>query len=245
VIEEPETVEKLPPGSTLLAWANALLITLLGCLLGGLGCFVLLGSYLMSRVEAHQLHLFQAAVFWELGFAVAMVVILSVIVAWQRARGSSLAELGWGRPTTSAALVLAVLLGAAFLGGNYFGAQRLLPGTDVLELNWVRAVLIPVGIFLAFAEETMMRGFFMTELDRAGVSNWLQIFASGACSASYHALQNPTPIGFLPSFILFSLHAGLYVLGTRSLTPVVFTHSLYHVFGEPYLLMLAMTAMKH
>jgi membrane protease YdiL (CAAX protease family) len=172
-------------------------------------------------------------------------VILSVIVLWQRARGSSLAELGWGRPTTPAALVLAVLLGAAFLAGNYFSAQRLLPDRDVLELNWVRVALIPLGIFLAFAEETMMRGFFMTELNRAGVSTWLQIFASGACSASYHALQNPTPIGFLPSFILFSLHAGLYVLGRRCLTPVVLTHSLYHVLGEPYLLMLAMLAMKH
>src|SRR5262249_21397405 len=78
---------------------------------------------------------------------------------------------------------------------------------------------------------------------KARVATWLQIVASGGCSAVYHAFQNPTPAGFLPSFVLFSVHAGLYVLGRRSLTPVVITHSIYHVFGEPYLLMLALAAM--
>jgi membrane protease YdiL (CAAX protease family) len=191
------------------------------------------------------LDLFQAAVWWQVGFTVAMAIILGVIIVWQRARGSGLTALGWRRPTNALALVLAVLLGAAFLTGNYFGAQRLLPGVDVTEFNWTRVALAPLGIFLAAAEEIMMRGFFMTQLHRARVPTWLQITASGACSASYHSLQNPSLIGFLPSFILFSMHAGLYVLGKRSLTPVVVTHSMYHVFGEPYLLMLALVAMKH
>ena len=87
-----------------------------------------------------------------------------------------------------------------------------------------------------------MRGFFMTELQRARVPTWLQIVSSGACSAVYHAIQNPTLEGFLPSFVLFSLHAGLYVLGRRSLTPSCIAHGMYHVFGEPYLLMMAMKA---
>jgi membrane protease YdiL (CAAX protease family) len=114
-----------------------------------------------------------------------------------------------------------------------------------MELNWVRIALVPLGIFLAAGEETMMRGFFMTQLHRARVATWLQIVASGACSAVYHAFQNPTPMGFFPSFILFSLHAGLYVLGRRSLTPVIIAHGLYHVFGEPYLLMMALVTMRH
>lgn len=181
----------------------------------------------------------------EVGFGVALAIILGVIVAWQRARGSSLAELGWGKPTTTTALVLAVLLGAAYIGSSSFGARYVLPCVDVTELNWVRFALLPLGIFLAIGEETIMRGFFMTELQKGGVATWLQILASGACSASYHALQNPTLIGFLPSFVLFSLHAGLFVLGRRSLTPVIITHSIYHVLGEPYLLMMALVAMKH
>ncbi len=154
----------------------------------------------------------------------------------------SLADLGYRRPTTPLALFLAVVLGTAYLTGSYFGAGYLIRYIDVLEFNWVRLVLAPVGVFMAFAEETIMRGFFMTELNRANVGTTKQIFASGACSAAYHSIQNPTLEGFLPSFFLFSLHAGLYVLGRRSLTPTVLSHSMYHVLGEPYLLMMALVA---
>jgi hypothetical protein len=81
----------------------------------------------------------------------------------------------------------------------------------------------------------------MTELQRARVATWLQIVASGACSAIYHALHNTTLSGFsmafFPAFVLFSVHAGLYVLVRRSLTPPIVAHSIYNVFGEPYLLM--------
>ena len=243
--EEPFLKEDMRPPSKLRAWGNALIITLLGCLLAGVGCFLLLGNYLRRQVDSQQLDLFHAAVWWEVGFTAAMGIILSVIILWQSVRGSSLRELGWGKPTTTLALVLAVLLGTAYLGGCYFGARFVLPGVDVTELNWVRFALVPLGIFLAFGEETMMRGFFMTQLQKARVATGLQIVASGACSAIYHTFQNPTLLGFLPSFVLFSLHAGLYVLSRRSLTPVLITHSMYHVFGEPYLLMMALAAMKH
>jgi membrane protease YdiL (CAAX protease family) len=243
--EQPFLKEDTRSQSKLRAWGNALIITLLGCLFAGVGCFVLLGNYLRQQVDSQQLDLFHAAVWWEVGFTAAMGIILCVIIVWQRARGSSLRELGWGRPTTTLAIFLAVLLGAAYLSGCYFGARFVLRGVDVTELSWMRIALVPLGIFLAFGEETMMRGFFMTELQNARVATWLQIVASGACSALYHSFQNPSLLGYLPSFILFSLHAGLYVLGNRSLTPVVITHSIYHVFGEPYLLMMALAAMKH
>jgi membrane protease YdiL (CAAX protease family) len=241
----PSPIETLQPPSKLRAWGNALAITVLSGLVGGLGCFILLANYLLREVDAQRLDLFHAAVWWQIGFTVAMAFLLGVVVLWQQSRGSSLAALGWGRPTTRLALLMAVFLGTLFLIANYFGAKRLLPGVDVTELSWVRVSLVPLGVFLAIGEETVMRGFFMTELHKARVSTWLQIVASGACSAFYHALQNPTPLGFFPSFVLFSMHAGLYVLGKRSLTPVVLTHSIYHVFGEPYLLMLALAAIKH
>jgi membrane protease YdiL (CAAX protease family) len=231
--------------SPLRAWGNALAITLLGCLFAGIGCFVLLGNFLWRQIDTQQLDLFQAAIWWELGFTLAMGIILGVIIVWQRVQGSSLRELGWRRPTTLLALILCVLLGVAYLFGCYFGVRAVLPDVDVAEWTWARVALVPAGIFLAIAEETMMRGFFMTQLQKARVATWLQIVSSGACSAVYHAFQNPTLLGFLPSFVLFSLHAGLYVLGRRSLTPVIITHSMYHVFGQPFLLMMALAAMKH
>jgi hypothetical protein len=47
----------------------------------------------------------------------------------------------------------------------------------------------------------------------------------------------------MPSFVLFTMLAGLYVLGQRSLTPTVIAHSAYHVFGEPYLIMMILVTM--
>jgi membrane protease YdiL (CAAX protease family) len=232
-----------PNGSALIskfvAWRNALAMTLLGCLMAWV-CFTLLGNYLRTHHE-----LFQAAVLQQISFGVALGIILAVIVIWQRTRGLSLADLGWRKPTTKMAITLALLLGAFYVWGAWFGARAILKDTDVAALNWTRIALVPLGIFMAFAEETMMRGFFMTELHRARVSVGRQILASGACSAVYHSLHNPTLVGFLPSFVLFTLHASLYVLGRRSLTPTVITHSLYHVLGEPYLLMMAMAVMPH
>src|SRR5437773_10073375 len=136
--EEPSASEGARSASKLRAWGNALAITLLGCLVAGLGCFVFLANYLWQQIESQQLDLFHAAVWWEVGFTVAMVIILGVIIVWQRACGSSLVELGWGAPTTNLALVLAVLLGIAYLGSSYLGARFVLRGVDVTEPNWLR-----------------------------------------------------------------------------------------------------------
>jgi len=98
------------------------------------------------------------------------------------------------------------LLGVLYTTGVYFGARAILKDVDVTEFNWTRVALVPLGIFMGVAEESMMRGFFMNELQKARVAVWLQIVASGACSAVYHAIHNPTWEGFLPSFVLFTLH---------------------------------------
>jgi membrane protease YdiL (CAAX protease family) len=226
---KPQSDQVQPQVSRWIAWRNALAITLLGCALFGLLCFVLIGG------ELSRWNWYKGAIWLEVSFAIAGV------LAFVR-RGESLAQLGWGRPTTPLALILAVILGVAYVSAAYYGARHLLPGVNVTQFTWTRLLLAPLGIFLAMAEETLMRGLFMTELQRGRVPTWLQILASGACSAVYHAFQNPTLIGFLPSFILFSLHAGLYVLGRRSLTPVILAHSIYHVLGEPYLLMMVFAA---
>jgi membrane protease YdiL (CAAX protease family) len=225
--------------SKLIAWRNAMSMTLMGCLLGWFG-FVFLANYLPKHFAP-----FEAAVWLQIGFAAALVIVQVIIVVWQRSRSSSLAELGWRRPTTPTALVIGFVLGVLYIWGCYFGARSILKGVDVTEITWIRLALAPLGLFMAIAEETMMRGFFMTELQKARVAVWLQIIASGACSGVYHSFQDFSLMGFLPSCVLFTLHAGLYVLGKRSLTPVVVAHGIYNVFGEPYLLMMAMAVMRH
>lgn len=215
-------------------------IWLLGCLLVGVGCFVLIGERLV-RMEDR----FLAAVWWQLSFAAALGVILVAILWIQSGRGELLSSLGWRKPTSKWWIGAGVMLGVLYASGVYAGIHETPAMKDVnpFELNWVRFALIPVGVFMAAAEEIMMRGFFMTELERAGVRTGWQILLSGLASAVYHSLHNPTPMGFFPSFVLFSMHAGLYVLAGRSLTPTVVAHSLYHVLCAPYLLMFAMTQM--
>src|SRR5262249_51664730 len=137
-----------PPLSRFVAWRTALALTLLGCLLPGLGWFVLLGDYLPRHFD-----LFHAAVLQQLAFSGAMVIIFGVILGWQRARGLTLADLGWCKPITGfrglVAMVIAVLLGILFILGNYFNVRHLLsnePHGDLTEFNkmkkrsWVRVI---------------------------------------------------------------------------------------------------------
>ncbi len=83
-----------------------------------------------------------------------------------------------------------------------------------------------------------MRGFLMAQLQRGGIPVWIQIIASGASSALYHSLHNFSLMSFLPSLILFTSMAGIFVLGKRSITSTAVGHSLIHILGDPYLTML-------
>jgi membrane protease YdiL (CAAX protease family) len=185
---------------------------------------------------------FWAAVWWQLSFAVALALILGGIVVTNRVQGISLASMGWRKPAPKLAIFCGVLLGTLYVLGVYAGIlnEPKMEHINPFAIHWVRFALIPIGVFMAIAEEIMMRGAFMTYLAQARVPTWAQIVLSGACSAVYHSFHNFTWIGFIPSFVLFSLHALLYVAGQRSLTPPIIAHSMYHVLCAPYLLMFAM-----
>jgi membrane protease YdiL (CAAX protease family) len=213
------------------AWRNAAAITLVGVLLGA-SHFVLLADYLSRTTDA-----LSAAIWLQVAFTIGLGLVFCLIAAWQRAHGSSLKALGLGKPTSAGAVTLGVVVGAAWLGLSYMGARDVLPDVDTLAFSWIRVALAPLGIAMAVAEETMMRGFFLTQLHRAGVPAWLQVLASGICSATYHSLSLG---GFVASAVIFSVMAALYVRGGRSLTPSIVAHSIIHVLGAPYLLMMVL-----
>ncbi len=174
----------------------------------------------------------------SVSFAISFAFILALIALWQRRHGETLDEMGWRQPTRAIAVILSVALGLVWVTFSYSGASYLLPGMNFLELSWIRLVMAVLGIFISIAEEIMMRGFFMSQLHRGGVPTWVQIIASGAGSALYHSLHNFSLMSFLPSFILFTSMAGIFVLGKRSITSTAIGHSLIHVLGDPYLTML-------
>jgi membrane protease YdiL (CAAX protease family) len=232
-IESMMPVQETTSISPWLAWRNALGITLLGCVIVGLGNFVLAANYFARTTS-----LINGALRLSVCFTVSFAFILGLIVLRQRRHGESLAELGWLKPTRPIAVILSVVLGLIWVAFSYSGASYLLPDMDFLELSWIRLIMAVLGIFISTAEEIMMRGFFMTQLQRGGIPAWIQIIASGACSAVYHSLHNFSLMSFLPSFILFTSMAGIYVLGRRSITSTAIGHSLIHVLGDPYLIML-------
>ena len=216
-----------------LAWRNAIGITMLGCLILGLGNFVLLVEYLARTTT-----LVTGALLLSVSFAMSFALILALIILWQRAHGETLKDLGWGWPSRGIAISLSIVLGLGWTGFSYSGAAYLLPSTDFFEISWIRIVMVVLGIFISTTEEIMMRGFFMTQLQRGGIPTWIQIVASGACSALYHSLNNLSLMNFVPSFVLFTAMAGIFVLGKRSITSTAIGHSLIHVLGDPYLTML-------
>ncbi|MDQ6660268.1 MAG: CPBP family intramembrane metalloprotease [Chloroflexota bacterium] len=227
----PET-RSLPP---LIAWRNALGITLLGWFLLGLLNFCLLANYLASTLRND---LLLASFLLSVGFTVSAAIIVTLIIFWQRRHGETLADLGWRRPTTVLAIVVAVIYGALWTALSYYGQIGHGEGS-FLAITWERVLMIPIGVFLAFTEELMFRGFFMEQLRRGGVPTWLQIIASGICIGSYHGV-----LGFhysvtfaIYSAILFGILAAIFVLGKRSLTPNTIAHAMTHVFGDPFLTM--------
>jgi hypothetical protein len=96
--------QHVPQTSASRAWRNVLAITLVGSAVFGLACLVLLAGYLRRTMD-----LYPAAIWLQLGFTIAAAVAFAFVVVWQRSRGSSVSELGWGRPTTPLALFVSVI----------------------------------------------------------------------------------------------------------------------------------------
>lgn len=230
------TATQQPPRSlsSLTAWRNVLGITLFGWLLLALPNFGFLTDYLAKNMRNDAV---LAAFLLDTGFAVSALIIVGLLIWWQRIHGETLADIGWRRPTTVTALLVGVIYGLLWTALSYANVR--FPHGSFLEITWERLLMMPIGVLLAFTEELMFRGFLMEQLRRASVPTWLQVIASGVCIASYHGL-----IGWHYSFFyatfsipLFAILALIHVLGKRSMTPNTIAHALVHILGDPFLTM--------
>ena len=90
-------------------------------------------------------------------------------------------------------------------------------------------------------EETIFRGYVMTTLGRMGYGLVVQVLLSGLffALAHFYAFANPLSLlvvrGF--TFLLGVALAMTYVIGKRSLTPVIISHTLIDMAIEPWLLL--------
>ena len=229
--------------SKLIVWRNIGILTLMFCMLYGLPNLVIMASYLPKRMDLHS-----AAVWTAVGLGSSGLILLIAIMIWLRRTKQSMKDLGWGKPTTAAALVLGVLFAFALLGLCYMNNKRLGVEFPIGRIDPLRILAAVLTAFAGgFVEEIAMRGLVMMELARIRTRTWLQILISGFCYAIYHSLQFLTnPVTFIQSMAVSTLLGGIlasiYVLGKRSLTPCILSHGLANLLGEPYILMGAMVA---
>ena len=87
------------------------------------------------------------------------------------------------------------------------------------------------------AEDSVVRGYLMNQLDALRYPVWSQVLLSSALFALYHSVWSLSIASFIASLILGLILAGLFIWGKRSLIPVVLAHVLILVIGEPFLTM--------
>lgn len=214
---------------TVVAWRNALGIIALLWLVLGLANFGFLAQFL-AHAFPHQL-LF-ASLLLDLGFAAGTLIIVLAIIFWQRTHKETIKDLGWRRPTTKKAVIIAVIFGLLWTALSY---SR---GGSFFALSWERPVMMVIGLFLAFGEE-LGRGFFMENLRRGGIPTWIQVVGSGLLMGGYHGIVglHYSLLYAISSAVLFGLLSVIFVVGKRSLTPTYTAHAMVHLLGDPVLTM--------
>jgi membrane protease YdiL (CAAX protease family) len=177
-------------------------------------------------------------------FLVPLAVILAVLRGWMGRHQRSWADLGWGRPAPPAAMVLGAVVGLGWGVLGTFSYLQFNPDANILELSLFRAFTALVGAGGAVLEDLITRGFVMGELKRLGAATGVQVLASSLLFAAYHSLWGFNIFGFAFSLIYGLILGGLFVIGKRSLTPVILGHSLALLVGEPFLTLSLMESIR-
>ena len=190
----------------------------------------------------------QRFLFWILGGVIVEWVFVVVIWFVLRARGSSFKDVGVWRLGTWPAWVMALLFAALSIGSNL----RFLPRMHIPisyafmppGFHLVAALLL--GITAGFCEEVLFRAFLMTEFANAGYSKVMQVLMPGVAFGLAHAgylNQGLLPwLGImLPTAFLGMMWGIAYLLGRRSLLPVVVAHFLNDATALPWIAFLMVT----
>jgi CAAX protease family protein len=161
-----------------------------------------------------------------------------VLVWLLHRRGSRLRDLGWGQPTRWWAIALGI--GIAIVYSAYTALNPHV-GAHILEFSWLELLSIGAAVVAGLVEETILRGYVMTTLGRMGYGLVVQILLSGLFFALVHFYAFAAPLSVLVvqglTFMLGVALATTYVIGKRSLTPVIISHALIDVLIEPWLLL--------
>jgi hypothetical protein len=170
-----------------------------------------------------------------------------------RLRGLRLADIGWGRRGAIWGWILAAGLVAVFTAGSFHGpfldARRWL--SDWSAFRIVTAVAI--GFTAGICEETMFRGFVMSQAKAGGAPVWMQILLSGVLFGAAHFgiggmsghFDLAGAAGASISTTIFGcLFALVYLAARRSLMPGIAGHGLFAFISEPWTLLFVIASAR-
>jgi membrane protease YdiL (CAAX protease family) len=161
------------------------------------------------------------------------------VLTWRlHRRGGSLRDLGWGRATNWRALALGLGIALAYSAYTTLNPQV---RPHLLEVSALKLLAVGVAIVAGVVEETIFRGYVMTMLGRMGYGVLIQIVLSGLVFALVHFYGFLDPVSLLivqGSTLALGLALAItYVVGRRSLTPVILSHALIDSIIEPWLIL--------
>ena len=196
-----------------------------------LGIFIIMPVFIMIIAKIH-LDLRQSTVVGLIGTLVAEITMYMLLIKWIHKRGKTLSDLGWRTNTNATAIFLGITFSVGYVIWTFTNP---LISQNAMEISFFKVFGIFVGAIGAIVEEMVFRGFVLTELLEAKVSTTIQIFISGLAFALIHIGFNIT--GIIITFIMGMALAVIYIVGRRSLTPVIISHVIINILIEPWLLL--------
>jgi hypothetical protein len=184
--------------------------------------------------------LFNVGIMWSMFAACALIL---------RLRGQELGDIGWRRPVSTWAWFLAIGLAILFSGlalRSVGGGAQLLSDWSFYRISLALVLGGSAGVCL----ETIFRGFVMTQARDAGLPVAIQILLSALlfwlAGARFAWGGTPGHLSFWVSLatapagvVLGAVLAIIYVVGRRSLTPVIVAHAMIDMTLEPGMLLFA------
>lgn len=160
------------------------------------------------------------------------------LLIWRlRHHGRTLHDLGWGQPTRWWALALGV--GIALLYSGYTTLSNPVISHHLLDVSLFKLLGIISAVIAGLFEETFFRGYVMMTLKNMGYHTVVQVLLSGLFFALFHLYVFADPLSILIvqcfTFVLGVAFAITYLLGKRSLTPVIIGHTVVDFILEPWL----------
>jgi membrane protease YdiL (CAAX protease family) len=181
------------------------------------------------------------------GAMVGEIILLVLLVLYLRRRPVSLRQIGLWLPSPLRGWIAAAVVTALLVWLNLTFLLRDAYNLTDFSLFRVYNALI-AGIIAGLVEETLFRGFFMSELAWAGFGKPAQCIVSAILYGLVHSVWGITSGIYTMQFVggaviatgvFGALSSLVYLMSDRSLMPAIATHAVIDFFIEPWYYVLA------